>query len=141
MRLYALRVLGKAGVSQTDLVLIYCSLIQSVMEYAASVWAYHPEYLNELVESVQRKALRIIFPHLDNGSGLSEARLKPHLVRRAELCSRFMAGARRTEPISYILPRATEVHHGYSLRAGNARVDRFRGATDRLNNVVTVRYQ
>ena len=139
--LYALRVLGKAGVPQTDLVLIYCSLIRSGLEYAAPVCAYLPEYFNELVESVQQKALWIIFPRLDYGSGLSEARLQPLGVRRAELCSRFRTGARRTEPKSYILPRATEVHHGYSLRASNARVDWFRGATDRLNNFVTVRYQ
>ena len=62
-RLYALRVLARAGVSQTDLVLIYCSLILSVLEYAAPVWACLPEYLNELIESVQRRALKIIFPH------------------------------------------------------------------------------
>ena len=140
-RPYALRVLGKAGVPQTDLVLIYCSLIPSGLECTAPVCAYLPEYLNELVDSVQQKALRIIFPRLDYGSGLSEARLQPLGVRRAELCSRFKTGARRTESKSYTLPRATEVHHGYSLRASNARVDWFRGATDRLNNFVTVRYQ
>ena len=51
--LYALRVLGKAEVPQTDLVLIYCSLMRSVLEYVALVWAYLPEYPNELIESVQ----------------------------------------------------------------------------------------
>ena len=142
-RLYALRVLARAGVSQTDLVLIYCSLIRSVLEYAAPVWACLTEYLNELVESVQRRALRIIFPRLDYGSGLGEARLQPLAVRRAELCSRFMSRARETEPLSYIVPRGTEVHHGYSLRTGNSRLDRFRGGgvTNRFNNFVTVRYQ
>ena len=139
--LYALRVLARAGVSQTDLVLIYCSLIRSVLEYAAPVWACVPEYLNELVESVQRRALKIIFPRLDYGSGLGEARLQPLVVRRAELCSRFMSRARRTEPLGYIVPRGTEVHHGYSLQTGNSRLDRFSGATNRFNNFVTVRYQ
>ena len=140
-RLYALRVLARAGVSQTDLVLFYCSLIRSVLEYAAPVWACLPEYLNELVESVQRRALRIIFPRLDYGSALGEARLQPLAVRRAELCSRFMSRAQETEPLSYIVPRGTEVHHSYFLRTGNSRLDRFRGATNRFNNFVTVRYQ
>ena len=51
------------------------------------------------------------------------------------------ARARETEPLSYIVPRGTEVHHSYSLRTGNSRLDRFRGATNRFNNFVTVRYQ
>ena len=93
------------------------------------------------MESVQRRALRIIFPRLDYGSALGEARLQPLAVRRAELCSRFMSKARETEPLSYIVPRGTEVHHSYSLRTGNSRLDRFRGATNRFNNFVTVRYQ
>ena len=101
--------------------LIYCSLIRSVLEYAAPVWACLPEYLNELIESVQRRALRIIFPP----SRLwiwpwGGYRLQPLAVRRAELCSRFMSRAQGTEPLSYIVPRGTEVHHGYSLRTGNS---------------------
>ena len=38
-----------------------------------------------------------------------------------------MSRARGTEPLSYIVPRGTEVHHGYSLRTGNSRLDRFSG--------------
>ena len=64
-RLCSLRVLRKAGVQQADLVRIYCSLIRSVLEYGAPVWSALPGYLSNIIESVQRRALRIICPWLN----------------------------------------------------------------------------
>ena len=60
-RLYARRLLRRSGVACADLVTIYCALIRSVLEYAAPVWAVLPLCLDNLIESVQHKALRIIF--------------------------------------------------------------------------------
>ena len=59
-RLYALRVLKKTGLPVQDIFQVYCSLVRSVLEYAAPVWAGLPSYLSDLVESVQKEALRII---------------------------------------------------------------------------------
>ena len=61
-RLYAIRLLKKSGVTTDDLVEIYCSLIRSVLEYAAPVWSDLPDYLASVVESIQKKALKIILP-------------------------------------------------------------------------------
>ena len=60
-RLYALRLLRKSSVVSADLVSIYCALIRLKFKYAAPVWAPHPLYLDNMIESVQRKALHIIF--------------------------------------------------------------------------------
>ena len=60
--LYPLCLLRKSGVACADLVSIYCALIRSVLEYAAPVWAALPLYFDNLIESVQRKDLRIFFP-------------------------------------------------------------------------------
>ena len=73
--LYALRSLKKAGVQPSDLVGIYCALIRSVLEYAAPVWLGLPVYLSDVLEAVQRRAMRIIFPHAGYNTGLSSAGL------------------------------------------------------------------
>ena len=60
-QLYALRSLRKAGLNSDDLAWVYCSLVRSIIEYASPVWAALPSYIEDLLESLQRKALRIIF--------------------------------------------------------------------------------
>ena len=62
-RLYALRVLVKCGLSSQEVLQVYCSLVRSVLEYASLVWAGLPDYLSDLIESVQRQAMRIIMPN------------------------------------------------------------------------------
>ena len=69
----ALRSLKKAGVQPSDLVGIYCALIRSVLEYAAPVWSGLPAYLSNVLEVVQRRAMRIIFPHADYNTALCSA--------------------------------------------------------------------
>ena len=63
-RLYALRLLARSKVPVVDLIAIYCALVRSILEYGSPVWATLPEYLSDVVEGVQRKALRIVFPGL-----------------------------------------------------------------------------
>ena len=64
-RLYALRSLKAAGLNQKDVVLVYCSLVRSVVEYASPVWAALPIYLQDMLEAVQKKALYIIFGKME----------------------------------------------------------------------------
>ena len=64
-RLFVLRTFKRVGLSTNDLVLVYCSIVKSIVEYASPVWAAIPLYLDELIESVQRKALKIIFGRID----------------------------------------------------------------------------
>ena len=68
-RLFVLRTLKRVGLGTNDLVLVYCSIVRSIVEYASPVWAAIPLYLDELIESVQRKALKIIFGRIDYSSG------------------------------------------------------------------------
>ena len=62
-RLFALRLLKRAGVMPKDILKVYLSNVRSVLEYAAQVWLDIPAYLSDAIESIQRRALRIIFPN------------------------------------------------------------------------------
>ena len=73
-RLYLLRQLKRAGIAPSDLVLFYCSVIRSVLEYACQVFHCNlPLYLSDEIERIQRRALRIIFPVCSYREGLVKA--------------------------------------------------------------------
>ena len=57
-RLYALRLLKRAGVMSEDMLKVYTYNIRLVLEYAAQVWQDIPAYLSDAIESIQRRALR-----------------------------------------------------------------------------------
>ena len=141
-RLYALRLLRKSGVACADLVSIYCALIRSVLEYAAPVWAALPLYLDNLIESVQQKALRIIFPAVGYNSALYQSGLKTLNERRKEICTNFISYVRGNglEPICSSLPAIVNHPLGYGLRSGNTSQSRPRANTDRLGNFITYKY-
>ena len=140
-RLYALRSLKKAGVQPSDLVGIYCALIRSVLEYAAPVWSGLPVYLTEVLEAVQRRAMRIIFPYADYNTALCSAGLGSLADRRDAICAKFISYARTSPPLSYFLTNRCTIEHGYLLRSGQQRYEQVKGHTERFNNFVTVRFQ
>ena len=80
-RLYALRVLVKSGLSSQEVLQVYCSLVRSVLEYTSPVWAGLPDYLSNLIESVQREALCIILLNLSYGQALVPSGLQTLLER------------------------------------------------------------
>ena len=93
-RLFVLWTLKSVGLGTNDLVLVYCSIAGSIVEYASPVWAAIPSYLDELIESVQRKALEIIFGRVDYTEALVLAGLESLSDRRVGACKWFMATAR-----------------------------------------------
>lgn len=140
-RIYALRLLRKSGVSQVDLVKIYCSLIRSILEYASPVWAALSDYLANLIESIQRKALRIVFPGVEYQDALIQSGLQCLSTRRTNACLKFMNCSTNSEPLKYLVGTKDIVHHGYELRSGHSRSMRTVGNTKRLNDFVTIKYQ
>ena len=98
-----LRTLKRVGLGTNDLVLVYCSIVRSIVEYASPVWAAIPLYLDELIESVQRKAAKIIFGRVDYAEALVLADLESLSDRRVGACKRFMATARQMSPLKNII--------------------------------------
>ena len=139
-RLYSLRVLRKAGVQQADLVRIYCSLLWSVLEYGAPVWSALPGYLSNVIESVQRRALRIICPLVEFEAALIRTGLVSREARRANLSAKFFSKAKETPPIRDVIPLVTQVSYGYTLRSGSAGDVKVNARTERFRSFITMRY-
>jgi hypothetical protein len=89
-RLYALRQLKRAGVAQRDLVSIYRSIIRSPVEYTAPAWSNLTAGLSNVIESIQRRALKIIYPSLSYGSALTCSGLETIEARRIKLSKTFI---------------------------------------------------
>jgi len=66
-RLYFLKQLRRAGVSQTQLIYFYAEVIRHVLEYAASVCNHLLTKTHiDQIEEIQRRALRIIYSYTND---------------------------------------------------------------------------
>ena len=74
-RLYVIRALRKCGSTDRQLILVYCSIITSLLEYASPAWAGLTQYLSYHIESIQKRALRITFPSLSYEDALKRSGL------------------------------------------------------------------
>jgi len=101
--LYALCSLRKAGLNCDDLVLVYCSLVRSIIENASPDWAALPSYLENLLE---RKALRIIFGKTEYADAIGHS-LDPFKARRVVARQRFILNARQHPPFMDVIPSPT----------------------------------
>ena len=79
-RLYALCALKKSG----------CSIVRSVLEYACPVWAALPKYLDDVVESVEKRAQRIVLSNCDYDDALIQPGITALSQRREEACINFI---------------------------------------------------
>ena len=144
-RLYALRQLKKAGLSKTDLVIIYCSFVRSVVEYAAPAWSNVTMYLSDSIETIQKRALRIIYPSLTYEDALVHSSLRTLVARREDLCKSFIHKLRsnninvNNNPVAQLINTQSQVHeHNYELRTQPTNPPFTR--TDRFKNFITINY-
>ena len=69
--IYFLKQLKRAGAGTGDLLCFYNTIVRPVLEYASPVW--HSSLTAgqcEALESLQKRAMSIIFPHLDYSGSL-----------------------------------------------------------------------
>lgn len=76
-RLYTIRILKEACVPKSDIIKVHISLLRSIREYAVPAWANTPLYLEEAIDSIQKRALAVIVP----GVPYDEAGLPGHVTR------------------------------------------------------------
>ncbi|CAB4034410.1 RNA-directed DNA polymerase from mobile element jockey [Paramuricea clavata] len=60
--------------------------IRSQLEYASPVWSALPKTLSDIIESVQKRALKIAYPTHSNDEALQNSNIKLLSTRREEEC-------------------------------------------------------
>ena len=137
-RLYALRMLKRSGVSPSDLRSVYSYFIRPVLEYAYPVWHTSlSSSLRDNVESIQRRAIRIIYPHLSYSQGLQELNLPTLFDRRQSLCRSFYkSNLASNSKIKDLIPKP--VGHKYNFRRARS-LPLFKGRMKRFCNSCVAR--
>ena len=144
-RLYALPLLKKAGLLPADIVEIYVSFIRSRIEYASPVWSSFPKSLSDLLESVQKRALKIAYPALAYEEALETSKLQPLSIRRDASCKKFVESLRRDaspyNPLTKIMEISPRIRtYDYDLRNDHSDQTLLPVMSDRFKNFVTRKY-
>ena len=132
-RLYALRILKRHGVPVKNLISIFCSFIRPVLEYACQVWhSSLPLMLSDQIEHIQKRALKIVFPHHSYAEALDKAKLKTLQERREIQClSLYQSILKDDNKLNNLLP--SPITHKYSLR-NPRKYPLFKCRTERFRN-------
>ena len=76
------------------------------------MWSALPGYLSNVIESVQRRALRIICPLVEYVAALIITGLVSLEARCSNLSAKFFSKAKETSPIRDVNPLVSQVSHG-----------------------------
>ena len=140
-RLYALRALKKSGLIITQLVQVYCSIVRSILEYACPVWAALPKYLEDAIESVQKRALRIVLPNCHYDDALIQSGITALSQRREEACINFIKRDCLSSPVLKPLIPCVSIDRPYCLRSGERVPVRLVPKTKRFADFCTIKFQ
>ena len=90
MRLYFLSQLKKSNVATKELLQFYTTCIWPVMEYASPVFHNSlTQYLSDDLESIQKRAIKIIFPGITYNEALNITNVQKLKTRRQELTNKL----------------------------------------------------
>ena len=140
-RLYALRTLKKSGLTIMQLVQVYCSIVRSVLKYACPVWAALLKYLDDAIESVQKRALRIVLPNSHYDDALIQSGITTLSQRREEGCTNFIKRDCLSSSVLKPLIPCVSINRPYCLRSGERVPVHFVPTTKRFADFCTIKYQ
>ena len=110
------------------------------------VFPAYLHYLSNYIESIQKRALRIILGanYISYQDALISSGLETLLYRRDMACIRFIKKVRTGQSEQFysaiIGTNNTEVNHGYALRSGGVKAYRHVPKTNRSSEFVTSIY-
>ncbi len=115
-RVHYIKLLKRAGITPEEQVKVYLSIIRPTMEYACQVW--HPgltQHQSDQLETVQRRVLRVIHPHMTYDEALSECKVPFLKTRRDQMCQTlFKQMEDPKHKIHHLLPPKRDVK--YAMR-------------------------
>ena len=116
-KLYAVRLLRRDDVEEQDMLKVLRSSVRPILEYAEQVWQDIPDYLSDRIESVQKRALKIIYRNSSYNQALSLANETTLSNRRELLCHKFMAEVvdTRDHPLACLVTTAVQRTNPYNL--------------------------
>ena len=114
-KLFFLAALKKSRLTSKDLLKFYFSIIRSQLEYAAPVFATSlPTTLIERLESVQKRAMHIIYPELSYVEALNISNMDTLQQRRLKICRRFFKDMQKPDSIlNHLLPKKRETRYRF----------------------------
>ena len=140
-RLYKIRALKKCGLTERQLIFLYCSIIGSVLEYASPTWADLMQYFSDQIESKQKRALKIIFPSLCYEDVLKKSGSILLCQRREDACITFLKRSySSSDLLRNLVPRVAHTRP-YALRTGETVSVPASSRTNRFGNFCTIKYQ
>ncbi len=100
---------------------VYFTIIRPILEYAVPVWQAIPEYLSHKIESVQRRALKIIKPGEESYDELLQLlNVEKVQARREKLCKQYMDKIKTPNHLlNALIPHPCNREHDYSFRNNN----------------------
>ena len=112
-RLFVICQLVRAGISKCDIVLVYCSLVRSILEYACPVWHCGLKKSQSLeIEAVQKRCLRILYPDLSYANALSITGLERLDERRESIVRKLFNQAKNPDhDLNKLLPHKNSDTH------------------------------
>ena len=139
--LYALHTLKKSSLIIMQLVLVYCSVVRSVLECVCPVWAALPKYLDDAIESVQNRALRIVLPNCHYDDALIQSGITALSQRREEACKNFIKRDGLSSSVLKPLIPCGSIDRPYCLRSGERVLVHFVPKTKWFADFCTIKYQ
>ena len=98
-------------------------------------------YLSDSIETIQKRALRIIYPSLTYGDALVHSSLRTLVARRRSFIHKLRSNNINVNnnPVAQLINTQSQVHeHNYELRTQPTKPPFTR--TDRFKNFITINY-
>lgn len=112
-RLYYLRQLRRCGLSNNDLLTYYQTMVRPILEYACPVW--HAGLTigeSELLEHIQKRALKTIYYGLSYEAALQISHLDHLSARRERLSKKFFTTICDSDSkLNYLLKKRPPTNH------------------------------